>query len=114
MNAEAFCALALALPEVRQAPHFDRQAFRTPRRIFATLAADGLSVNLMLQPDQQALVVRNSKAFSPVPNKWGEQGATTCVLAKVTAAVLAPALAAAHANALPPPKPPRAKRGRVR
>jgi hypothetical protein len=107
MNAQTFCELALALPEVTSAPHFDRKAFRTPRRIFATLAADGLSVNLMLQPDQQALVVRNSKAFAPLPNKWGDQGATCCVLARVTVAVLTPALAAAHANAAPTPRPKR-------
>lgn len=28
--------LALALEDASQAPHFDRVAFRTPRRIFAT------------------------------------------------------------------------------
>jgi hypothetical protein len=30
--------LALSLPETSEVPHFDRAAFRTPRKIFATLA----------------------------------------------------------------------------
>jgi len=38
---------ALALENSSAVPHFDRLAFRTPRRIFATLAADGSDINFM-------------------------------------------------------------------
>jgi len=37
--------IALNLPGAVSAPHFDRTAFKV-KRIFATLAADGLSANL--------------------------------------------------------------------
>ena len=39
--------LALSLPETSEAAHFDRAAFRTRRKIFATLAGDGSDLNLM-------------------------------------------------------------------
>lgn len=42
------------MPDTNEAPHFDRTAFRTPKRIFATLAADRRSANLRLASEQQA------------------------------------------------------------
>ena len=42
--------LALSFENVSAAPHFNRTAFRTPRRIFATLANDGGDLNLMFDP----------------------------------------------------------------
>jgi hypothetical protein len=45
--------LLLRFDNVSQAPHFDRVAFRTPRRIFATLAGDGRDVNFMFDPLEQ-------------------------------------------------------------
>ncbi len=112
MNAAAFRKLALSLPLTEERPHFDRTAFRTPRRTFATLSADGLDVNLMLLPEQQAVLVRSSPAFEKLDNKWGDQGATRCLLGKVTLAQLKPALLEAHARASEPVpgktrKPPR-------
>jgi len=113
MNADAFRRLALSLPQTSEAPHFDRRAFRTPRKIFATLAADGATANLMLTPEQQHLLVKASDAFEAVPNKWGAGGATTCTLSRVTVEGLRPVLAEAHAAALPAPKRPRFSRRRV-
>jgi hypothetical protein len=101
MNAAAFRKLALSLPEASERPHFDRSAFRTTRRTFATLSSDGLEVNLMLQPEQQAVLVRSSSAFQKLDNAWGDKGATRCVLARVTLAQLRPALLEAHALAMP-------------
>ena len=43
--------LALALPAVSEAPHWHRLAFRTPRKIFATLDATARDLNLMFTPD---------------------------------------------------------------
>jgi len=97
--------LALALPEASEAPHFDRAAFRTPRRIFATMAADGASVNFMFDPEQQEFWCENEPAaFAPVPGGWGKMGATTCLLAKLDEATFKSALNAAHARAMVPPK----------
>jgi hypothetical protein len=51
-NSESFRRIALALPGATTAPHFDRTAFKV-KRTFATLAADELSANLKLTPDEQ-------------------------------------------------------------
>jgi|JI10StandDraft_1071094.scaffolds.fasta_scaffold31254_7 hypothetical protein len=97
--------LALALPDASEAPHFDRAAFRTPRRIFATMAADGASVNFMFDPEQQEFWCENEPAaFAPVPGGWGKMGCTTCLLTKLDEATFKSALNAAHARAMVPPK----------
>jgi hypothetical protein len=97
--------LALALQDASEVPHFDRAAFRTPRRIFATMPADGASVNFMFDPEQQEFWCENEPAaFAPVPGGWGKMGCTTCVLSKVDEATFRSALNAAHARAMVPPK----------
>jgi hypothetical protein len=102
--------LALALAEASAAPHFDRIAFRTSKRIFATLGATGVDLNLMFDPGlQEFYCAQAPAAFAPLPNKWGQQGATRCELKRVDEATLAGALAAAHKLASTPKK--RAKRG---
>jgi len=96
---------ALALPDASEAPHFDRAAFRTPRRIFATMPADGKTVNLMFDIELQEFWCENEPdAFAPVPGGWGKMGCTTCVLSKVDEAAFKSALNAAHARAMAPPK----------
>jgi len=109
MNAAAFRALALSLADVTERPHFDRSAFRTTRRTFATLSGDGRDVNLKLEPDQQAMLVAASSAFTRIPNKWGDQGWTTCLLGQVTLAQLKPALIEAHRIAMVPLRAPKKK-----
>jgi hypothetical protein len=100
MNGDQFRKLALSLPDTAQAPHFDRTAFRTPRRIFATLGPDGRSVNLLLEPDQQtALVESHPEAFQPIAGGWGRQGWTTMTLAEVSVAEAKSVVADAHALA---------------
>jgi hypothetical protein len=95
--------LALALEGVIATPHFDRTAFKV-KRIFVTLAADGLTANFKFTPDEQALKCAvMPEAFSPVPNAWGQQGWTVGVLAKMKKAELAVALETAWRHALPVP-----------
>jgi hypothetical protein len=103
--------LLLGLDNVSEAPHFDRVAFRTPRRIFATLAGDGRDVNFMFDPlEQDAFCEMAPHALAPVPGGWGRMGATRCDLTKVDAATFAAAAAAAHARASQPRPSRRAKR----
>ena len=100
--------LLRGLANVSEAPHFDRVAFRTPRRIFATVAGDGSDVNFMLDPfDQEAFCEMAPDALSPVPGGWGRMGATRCDLRKVDQATFTAAAAAAHARASAPRKKPR-------
>lgn len=94
--------LALAMPEASAAAHFDRTAFRTPRRIFCTLAGDGSDMNFMFDPEMRDFYCAQSPAFSPVPGGWGRMGATRCDLKIVDAATFKSALAAAHARAMAP------------
>jgi len=51
---EDFRQVALSLEGTTEAPHFERTAFKVAR-IYATLAADGLTANLKFAPDEQEL-----------------------------------------------------------
>jgi hypothetical protein len=93
--------IALSLAGTTVAPHFDRTAFKVAR-IYATLAADGLSANLKFTPDEQELkCLLAPEAFAPVPNAWGQQGSTTAILGKLTVQELTSALELAWRHALP-------------
>src|SRR4051812_6723943 len=105
VTGKKFRALCLGLPDASEAPHFERAAFRTPKRIYATLGADEKSANLRLLPEQQEmLVTTRPKAFAPIDNAWGKQGWTVVTLADVDEATLKDALGWAHALAAVPPK----------
>ena len=96
--------LALAMEGTIEAPHFDRTAFKV-KRIYVTLAPDGLTANFKFSQDEQALKCTvASDAFAPVPGGWGRMGYTTATLANLTLPELQGALVMAHAHALPPPK----------
>ncbi len=92
--------LALALENASAVPHFDRLAFRTPRRIFATLARNGNDLNFMFDHAQQAHFCELAPhALAPVPGGWGRMGATSCDLTQVDAKTFSAALKAAHERA---------------
>ncbi|WP_284389398.1 MmcQ/YjbR family DNA-binding protein [Devosia yakushimensis] len=91
--------LAMALPGTTEAPHFDRAAFKVDR-IFVTLAADGLTANLALTPDEQEFKCQLApNIFQPINNAWGRKGWTTIILAKANEADLEAALVMAHVHA---------------
>jgi hypothetical protein len=100
-TAKDFRRIALALDGTTEAPHFDRTAFKV-RRIYATLAPDGKTANLMLSPDEQALKCELApEAFRPVPNAWGTRGATTATLSALRIPELDDALTIAWRHAVP-------------
>ncbi len=97
--------LALSLEAASEAPHFDRAAFRTPRKTFATLANSDADINLMFDAALQDFYCEHApEAFAPVAGGWGRMGATRCDLKKVDEATLLSALKAAHGLAAPKPK----------
>ena len=105
-NADDVRRLALTLPGTVAVPHFDRAAFRV-ERIYATLDAAGLSLNLKLTPDEQEFkAMMSPEAFAPLPNKWGQQGWTSVDLAAVGIEELDAALRLAweHGQAKTPKK----------
>lgn len=102
--------LALALEDVSEVVHVDRPAFRTPRKIFATLPPHEAAVNLMFDAAMQEFFCEQApEAMSPYPGGWGRMGVTRCDLGSVDDATLLSALKAAHALAAPRPRK-RAKR----
>lgn len=97
--------LALALDGTTTAPHFDRTAFKV-KRIYATLAADGLTANLKLDPGEQQMVCElQPSAFAKVPNAWGDQGWTTVTLSRIDVPDLSTALTTAWKGAAAKPRP---------
>ena len=100
-TATDFRRIALSLAGTTEVPHFDRTAFKV-RRIYATLAPDHRTANLMFTPDQQSLKCELApEAFAPVPNAWGARGATTVKLSAVTAQELRAALTTAWQRSKP-------------
>ncbi len=103
--------LALALAAATEAPHFQRLAIRTPRKIFATLDGEARDLNLMFDQDLRDFFCEQAPhAFSPVPGGWGRMGITRCDLDAVDEATLMSALQAAHRLAARKAKAARARR----
>ncbi len=98
ITAKRFSEIVSALPNTTAVPHMDRTAFRTPQRIFVTLAGDGSDANFKLSEVlQEMLVTARPKVFAPVSGGWGRMGWTRCDLAVANEEDLADALAGAHA-----------------
>lgn len=114
ISAARFREIALSFAGASEVPHMDRAAFRTTRRIFATLPPGNATANLMLERDlQEALCEAKPEAFVPAPGGWGRMGYTTVDLRVVSEADLVEALREAH-RASEPKKRPAAKRTRGR
>src|SRR5689334_14988132 len=89
--------LALSFEDAEERPHFDRFAFRTPRKTFATLAGNGTDINLMFDAALQEFYCEQAAdSFAPVHGGWGKMGITRCDLKKVDKLTLQSALKAAH------------------
>jgi hypothetical protein len=93
-----FFKMALAFPATEQVPHFDRIGFKViGRRMFSTYLAKDHTANIFLLPkEQKHFCTKHDEGIYPVPNKWGEKGATTFDLNLVPKEVVQEALAVAH------------------
>ena len=70
MDAAAARKLALALPEAVELPHFDMASFRVGGKIFATMPADGASLNVFVGEEVRApLIAASPEVFAPL--HWG-------------------------------------------
>jgi hypothetical protein len=98
ITAAQFMALALSFPGTTQKPHFERTGFSViGKRMFATYLAKNNTANIFLTPKEQAVFCEmDTKNIYPVPNKWGEKGATTFELDKVPKAFVLEALLSAY------------------
>ena len=101
--------LALALEGASEVVHVDRPAFRTKRKMFATLPPNEDAVNLMFDPPTQEFFIEQAPGvIEPLPGGWGRIGMSRCNLKAADEALVHSALKAAHALAAP--KPPKAKK----
>ncbi len=99
-----FQQLALSFANTEQVAHFERVGFKiVGRRMFATYLAKDNTANIFLTPaEQENFCKMNPKNIYPVPNKWGEKGATTFVLNNIERGIVQEALASAHHDILKP------------
>ena len=105
-----FRRIALAIEGTTESPHFDRRAFKA-KRIFASLAPDGLTANLRLPPEEQEFRCETQPAaYRKIPNKWGDAGWTTVTLSVLTTDDLKVALEGAWRFQSLEKKSPRRKR----
>lgn len=97
--------IALALPDTTEHAHFDKQAFKANKRIFATLWEKERLVMVKLSLiDQSVFCLFDPTIIYPVPNKWGLQGCTFIELDKVPHEMLEDALKTAWNTVIQKPK----------
>lgn len=103
MTENEFTDLALSFPGTESRPHFDRIGFRiTGKRMFATYLDKNNTANVFLTSKEQKVFCQMHKDIYPVPNKWGEKGATTFVLDTVPKEIITEALLSAYKEILKP------------
>lgn len=95
---EIFTQMALSFPGIEQKPHFERIGFKVfGKRMFATYLAENNTANVFLTPNEQTVFCEiDTSNIYPVANKWGQKGATTFELNKVSKEVLMEALLSAY------------------
>jgi hypothetical protein len=97
ITGESFADMALSFPGTEQTPHFDRAGFKiTGKRMFSTYLSKDNTANIFLTPQEQAVFCQMDPGIYPVPNKWGEKGATTFSLDSVPRHIVQEALLSAY------------------
>lgn len=104
MTPARFRKLVLALEGVEERPHMDRAAFRTKRKIFATLG-DDRCVNLVVQPadKREALLASFPDAIRSLGG-WTRLGYVAVDLARIDDELLRELVTDAWREAQPVPK----------
>jgi hypothetical protein len=101
LTGNQFAQMALSFPGTEQVPHFDRIGFKiTGKRMFSTYLQKDNTANIFLTIKEQATFCQMDQAIYPVPNKWGEKGATTFELNFVPKNILMEALLSAYNEVL--------------
>ncbi len=105
MTKTDFYDLALSFQGTESRPHFNRTGFRvTGKRMYATYLEKDHTANIFLSPEEQTVFCEMHEGIYPVPNKWGEKGATTFLLDTVPQDVVSEALFSAYNAILNPNK----------
>ncbi|HXB06727.1 MAG TPA: MmcQ/YjbR family DNA-binding protein [Puia sp.] len=97
ITGEAFAKMALSFAGTEQVPHFERVGFKvTGKRMFSTYLEKDNTANVFLTPEEQKVFCQMKEDIYPVPNKWGEKGATTVNLNTVPKNIVMEALLSAY------------------
>jgi hypothetical protein len=106
ITGKIFTEMAISFPGTEQVPHFERIGFKVSgKRMFATYLAENNTGNIFLTRAEQAVFCKmDAVNIYPVPNKWGEKGATTFDLNKVLKEIVMEALLSAYNQVLKPKK----------
>jgi hypothetical protein len=103
VNFETFRNFALALPEVKEAPHHQKTAFKVKGKIFATFNHQAnrccLKFNLV---DQDVFSRLFPDVVYAVPNKFGGHGWTLVQYTRIQADILKDLLHVAYCYVAPP------------
>lgn len=70
--------------------------------MFATYLDQDNTTNIFLTPKDQKVFCKMDKGIYPVPNKWGEKGATTFELDTLPKGIVTEALLSAYNEVLKP------------
>lgn len=99
VSAKKFAALALSMAGTDMAPHFDRQAFKKNKKIFASLHPETLAAMVKLTPEQQSVYLQMpGEIFSPASGAWGKSGYTVFNLKKINTTLAKEVLQLASEN----------------
>ena len=104
ITAGSFEKMALSFPNTEPVKHFERIGFKIiGKRMFATYLDKNNTANIFLTPQEQRLFCEiDTVNVYPVPNKWGEKGATTFNLNKVSKEIVLEALLSAYNDVMKP------------
>lgn len=97
VDIETAYQLVTNMPQIVEAAHFDKVAYKIKGKIFATLNIEALWFTIKLTPEQQ-IEYCEWQGVVPVPNKWGKQGWTHVLLADVSKPQLTELLNIAYQN----------------
>ena len=104
--ADTFRTLALDLPQVDEKPHFDKAAFRSKGKIFATLDTKRNRVSLRLsEADQSVYCLLKPDIAQPATGAWGKQGWTVFDINAAPKTIITEALKKAYRLLNPSEKP---------
>jgi hypothetical protein len=100
----AIIEMALSFPGTEQTPHFERIGFTVvKKRLYATYLPKDHTANVFLTLSEQHVFCQmDGENIYPVPNKWGENGATTFILNRVAKEVVMEALISAYKEVVTP------------
>jgi hypothetical protein len=97
MSPADFRRLALSLPGVDESSHMGHPDFRVGKKIFATLGyPDARFGTVIVMPHEQDFLVRkHPRAFTPAAGAWGRAGSTSVKLSVASRRTVAFALESA-------------------